>query len=59
MDGLPRVVGEVAPSGARECTPPLESSPYPNLPGRAVKYLCDPQCPLWSVLFLKEAPARR
>jgi hypothetical protein len=43
MDGPPRVVGEVAHGGARECTHPWN----PDLPERAVEVLRDPQCPLW------------
>jgi len=48
MDGPPRVVGEVAHGGARECTHPWN----PALPTPALRYLCDPQC---CVLVLEES----
>jgi hypothetical protein len=47
MDGPPRVVGEVAPTGARECTHPWNPALTQNCPEEQLQYLYEAQCPLW------------
>jgi hypothetical protein len=46
MDGPARVVGEVAHTGARECTHPWNPAPIQDCPEEQWQYLCDPQSPL-------------